>query len=513
MKDFLVATESGMIQGVHGWDPRIAVFKGVPYAKPPVGELRWKSPQPTEKWEGIRRADTFGPMAMQNIPGSNPEEFWTREIHPTGPEFSMSEDCLYLNIFTPARTGEESLPVLIYIHGGGFRGGYSYEVEFDWEHMARKGIVVVSVGYRLGVFGFMVHPWLSEEAPDAPQGNYGMEDQLAAIQWVKRNIAGFGGDPSHITIAGQSAGAMSVQNLITSPLSEGLVTGAIIESGVLTSFRDFPRFMRVRTIEEKEATGIEYLKKLGVSSLAEARELPAQKLIDMEDTILGPGIHFEPVIDGVFIREDTQTAFAKGHCLDIPVIAGYNRGEVSMFPKQPRTLKTLEESAKVYGDDCEEFLRLCDVNTDEEVEALYQSDTMLELPSVTRLFGHLQEANHRKAYLYEFNADIPGDDNAGSYHGSEMWFAYDGIARCWRPFTGKHYDLARKMSSYWVNFVKTGNPNGVDSASEPLCEWKAFDSENEFVLEFADEPKECAEKESELLKYRIRHTMEQEKNG
>ena len=223
MKNLQVTVEEGKIRGIHGWDPRVAVFRGIPYAAPPVGELRWRAPEPPEKWEGVRVADTYGPIACQPVPGSRPEEFWTREIHPTGQEFEMSEDCLYLNIYTTARTGKEKLPVLIYIHGGGFKGGYPYEVEFDWEHMAKKGIVAVSIAYRLGVLGFLAHPWLSEESPDEAKGNYGTLDQLAALKWVKRNIAAFGGDPDKITIAGQSAGAMSVQNLMTSPLAEGLI--------------------------------------------------------------------------------------------------------------------------------------------------------------------------------------------------------------------------------------------------------------------------------------------------
>ena len=173
MENLQVTVESGKLQGVHGWDPRVAVFRGIPYAAPPVGELRWRAPLPAIPWEGVRKADQYGPIACQPVPGSNPEEFWTREIHPTGMEFEMSEDCLYLNVYTTARTGEEKLPVLIYIHGGGFKGGYPYEVEFDWEHMAKKGIVVVSIAYRLGVLGFLAHPWLSAEAPEDPKGNYG----------------------------------------------------------------------------------------------------------------------------------------------------------------------------------------------------------------------------------------------------------------------------------------------------------------------------------------------------
>lgn len=211
--------------------------------------------------EGVRKADQYGPIACQPVPGSNTEEFWTREIHPTGMEFEMSEDCLYLNVYTTARTGEEKLPVLIYIHGGGFKGGYPYEVEFDWEHMAKKGIVVVSIAYRLGVLGFLAHPWLSAEAPEDPKGNYGTLDQLAALKWVRRNIAVFGGDPAQITIAGQSAGAMSVQNLMTSPMAEGLIDGAIIESSITAAFAE--KEDRSHPLEKAEKVGTLFLKRPG----------------------------------------------------------------------------------------------------------------------------------------------------------------------------------------------------------------------------------------------------------
>lgn len=261
MENLQVTVESGKLQGVHGWDPRVAVFRGIPYAAPPVGELRWRAPLPAIPWEGVRKADQYGPIACQPVPGSNPEEFWTREIHPTGMEFEMSEDCLYLNVYTTARTGEEKLPVLIYIHGGGFKGGYPYEVEFDWEHMAKKGIVVVSIAYRLGVLGFLAHPWLSAEAPEDAKGNYGTLDQLAALKWVKRNIAVFGGDPDQITIAGQSAGAMSVQNLMTSPMAEGLIDGAIIESSITAAFAE--KEDRRHSLEKAQKVGALFLKRPG----------------------------------------------------------------------------------------------------------------------------------------------------------------------------------------------------------------------------------------------------------
>lgn len=509
MENLQVIVENGKLQGVHGWDPRVAVFRGIPYAAPPIGQLRWRAPMPAASWEGIRMADQYGPIACQPVPGSNPEEFWTKEIHPTGMEFKMSEDCLYLNVYTTARRGDEKMPVLLYIHGGGFKGGYPYEVEFDWEHMAKKGIVVVSIAYRLGVLGFLSHPWLTAEAPDEPKGNYGTMDQLAALKWVKRNISAFGGDPERITIAGQSAGAMSVQNLMTSPMADGLIGGAIIESSVTVAFAE--KKDRRHPLDKAEATGALFFEKAGIKSLKEAREIPAMELVRLEDEVLGAGIHFEPAIDGRIIRESNFDAYRNNHHQRIPVIAGYNRGEAESFSKvfsaAVETVEDFREYAAGFGDKAEEFMALCQVKDDEDIKKLFSGNAMLDLPAGARLFGYLQDSQERETYLYEFNADIPGEDQAGSYHGSEMWFAYDSLARCWRPFTGKHYDLARQVSSYWANFVKTGNPNGKDTAGEELPEWKSFTAENEFVMEFTDRPMESAVKADPLMKFRIDYTL------
>ncbi len=510
MKDLQVIVESGTLQGIHGWDPRIAVFKGVPYAAPPVGERRFRVPAPPVPWEGVRMADHYGPIACQPVPGSNPDEFWTREIHPTGTEFAMSEDCLYLNIFTPARTGEEKLPVLIYIHGGGFKGGYPHEVEFDWEHMARKGLVAVAITYRLGVLGFLAHPWLSAEAPDEPKGNYGTMDQMAAIQWVRRNIAAFGGDPDKITIAGQSAGAMSVQNLMTSRLAEGLFHGAIIESGLIVTFGE--KKDRVRPLDRAEAIGSDFFEKAGIKDLEAARAMPAAELLSLEDRLLGPGIHFEPAIDHLVLTESNFSAYMADHHHRIPVLAGYTRGEAETFwkafDKPIETMAEFREYAEGFGERAEEFLALAQADNDEAVRQLFNRNAMLDMVAGARLFGSLQDAQRRKAYLYEFNADIPGDDQVGSYHGSEMWFAYDGLARSWRPFTGKHYDLARQISSYWANFVKSGDPNGTDSNGEDLPEWPSFSTDNEFVMEFTGRPIESTIKIDPLMRFRIDCTLE-----
>lgn len=493
MENRIVEIESGILQGIQGYDPRVLAFKGVPYAAPPVGELRWKAPQPARSWEGIKVADQYAPMSCQPAPGGNPEEFWTREIHPTGTEFQMSEDCLYLNVFTPARKGDENLPVLFYIHGGGYKGGYPYEVEFDWEHMAKKGIVVVAVTYRLGVMGFLAHPDLEKENPDAPQGNFGLQDQLAAIQWTKRNIKAFGGNPDKITIAGQSAGAGSVQSLLTSPYSKGLIAGAIIESGITMEFGDIPVGMNPFTLETAYKYGEELFAKAGAATLEEARKIPAEKLVEIEDREMEFGFHFQPVVDHKFLEMSPSDAYKNNKHLEIPVLAGYNLGEtrgfMEMWSKLPATVEEYQQFAKRYGEKEKEFIDVSKAVTDQEVYELFHSDAYTDLISGSLLFGYLQSMQGRETYLYEFDAQIPGEDEAGSYHGCEMWFAYDSLARCWRPFTGKHYDLARQTSSYWVNFVKNQNPNGVDTFGNELPEWPVFESTNPYIMTFKEEPK------------------------
>lgn len=453
MKKLIVKTENGLVEGLHGWDPRIAVFKGVPYAGPPVGEWRFRSPRPLTPWEGVLQAFDYAPVSMQQTPGIDKESFWTKEMHPTGPEYEVSEDCLYLNIFTPARDNQAMLPVLFYIHGGGFTGGYPSEIEFDWEHMARKGMVVVSIQYRLGIFGFLASTALSQVHTEEGKGNYGIEDQIAALDWTRKNIRAFGGDPDRITIAGQSAGAMSVQCLLASPKTEGMIRGAIVESCIESDFPGLPVF--ANQLEESERIGNEFMEKGGYHSLEELQAVPAEKLLEQVDELLGPGFHFRPTVDQRVLKETPFQSYVNNHHKRVPVIAGYNRGEIGFFG----------ESELIDGEPA--------------------------IIAGTLKFGFIQDSQDRIAYLYEFDSDIPdlpGEDHIGSYHGSEMWFAYDSLARCDRPFTGKHYDLARQISSYWTNFVRTGDSNGKDTLGFDLPRWEPFTKENEFLMYFTGSP-------------------------
>jgi len=504
----IVRVEEGVLRGLFGYDPRITVFKGVPYAAPPIGKNRWRSPQPVEHWEGVRECYEYGPMSVQSVPGADPNEFWTRELHPCGPEFDMEEDCLYVNIFSPAKTPDEKLPVFFYIHGGGYRGGYPFEQEFDWERFAAKGVVVVTVAYRLGVMGFFAHPELSAENPDAPKGNFGIEDQFAAIRWTKKNIAAFGGDPDRITIAGQSAGSGSVLSLLTSPLTRGYIQGAIVQSGINVPFADLKGTGRPqKTMKDAEELGRTFLENLGIGSIEEARKVNAKWLVDNEAKALGPGMHFAPIEDGIFLTESVIDAVKKGDWDDIPVIFGYNAGEMKMFNRMmgglPQTVAEFETYAEAFGDKKAEFLAAADVKNDDNVKALFATDAYLSLKISARYAALKFRELGRRAYIYEFDADMPGTEDRSSFHGAELWFAYDSLGRSWRPFEGKHYDLCRQMNSYWVNFVKKGDPNGKDHFGYELPAWGTYTEDEPNIMFFRDKAEPAVSEPDKVMKMRL----------
>ncbi|HLA59134.1 MAG TPA: carboxylesterase family protein, partial [Puia sp.] len=302
-----VKTANGMLQGtlISG----ISMFKGVPFAQPPVGDLRWKAPQPVKNWEGTLKADHFSARPMQ-LPIYSDMNFRSPGV---------SEDCLYLNIWTPAKTGNEQLPVLVFFYGGGMKAGDGSEYRYDGESMARKGIVAVTVNYRLGVFGFLAHPELSRESAFHGSGDYGLMDQTEALRWLHKNIAAFGGNPDNITIAGESAGSSSVCAQIVSPLARNLFAGAIGESGSILKFKS------VVTLSEAEKIGLEYSKTAGANSLKELRALPAEQLLN---ATAKPGPDDFPLdIDGYFFPESPVTLYKTGRVAKVPVIIGWNSEE------------------------------------------------------------------------------------------------------------------------------------------------------------------------------------------
>ena len=504
-----VQTENGTIQGLVGKDPRVTVFRGVPYAEPPVGELRWRAPRPARDWEGVRKCYEYGDMPMMRVHPGTDDGFYKKELHPVAAEYGMSEDCLYLNIFSPAETTQDKLPVFCYIHGGGLQDGYNYEVEFDGERVARRGVIVVMISYRLGLFGFLAHPEITAETPEGEViSNFGMQDQSLALHWVARNIKNFGGDPDRIVICGQSAGAGSVQTQLCSPLNEGIIAGAICQSAVTFGFGDAkPGIGRTMSLRDAVQFGADFFSSVGISDLQEARNMEASELMRRLDSVSPKGamfgLAFGTCIDGRFVTETAVSSYYNDRLPDVPMIVGVCMAETQgMFAGADLKKKDIEELASGYGERKEEFLRLADVKTDEDAAALARGDAFNRFLGDSRGFCELRSGMGKRVYYYIFDHDIPGDD-AGSFHGSDLWFMFDSLGNSWRPFEGKHYDLARQVCSYWTNFVKTGDPNGSDYNGNPLPEWRPYRKEEKNVMKFLDKATPDVLKECPVLDFRL----------
>lgn len=479
-----VQTENGWVQGIPAADPRITAFKGVPYAKPPVGDLRWRAPQKADNWEGVLPCKEFAPISMQTPPGLDPNNIYTKEWN-VDPDIPMSEDCLYLNIWTPAKSGNEKFPVFVWYFGGGLKEGNTAEMEFDGERIARRGIVVVTVNYRVNTFGFLCHPEITAEAPEAP-ANFGLLDQQFGTRWVKRNISAFGGDPDNITIGGQSAGGVSVSAQLCCPENKGLFQKAIIMSGFSgDNYSDFPRFSC--SLKEAEEEGIKFFEYLGVKSLAEARALDA---IYIRDKTTEYNRMFGTVVDGKFQPGPVTTMMRRGKRLDVPVMVGWTTDEFLSGPSGNDAESIVAEIRRIFpAAEAEEIIALA--KPWEDVEAARKSLTYVtpKMGSLAFLRGdELIGGNKSPRYVYEFGPTIPGDDN-GAFHSSDLWFFFETLAKCWRPFDGHHYDLARKMCNYWCNFFKTGDPNGTDADGTPMPHWDPYTEKRPFVFEFHNEVK------------------------
>lgn len=471
--------ENGAVRGVAAADPRIISYKGIPFAAPPVGELRWKAPQPAKNWDGVLDCTRFAPISMQCKPGTDPNNLYSREWN-VDPEIPMSEDCLYLNVWTPAKTVEERLPVFVWYFGGGLVEGNPAEMEFNGERIARRGIVVVTINYRLNVFGFLAHPELTAESPDAPT-NFGSLDQTFATQWVKRNITAFGGDPNNITIGGQSAGGRSVQVQLTSPQTEGLFQKAIIMSGIrYGTYSGFNGHGFNRSMEQAEADGVDFFQWAGIKNVAEGRKLDAFKLMDLFRQYagigsgLGPSVKmWPPVNDGKCQVGHFCERIIKNQRHMVPLMMSNTSSESWDSPKVS-SMEELESLAKeMFGDRAEEFMNTVRADTLEET---IRNATFSPMELGMRLyFEAAAEADPGlKNYGSVFAPAIPGWDNAGTFHSCDLWFVFESLASCWRPFNGKHYDLARHMCNYVSNFIKTGDPNGDDADGTPMAEWKPY---------------------------------------
>ncbi|GMQ29219.1 carboxylesterase/lipase family protein [Algoriphagus confluentis] len=463
-----VKVEGGLISGKTDETGEIKIFKGIPFAAPPLGDLRWKAPQPVTPWTDVKSCIENPPAPMQNPPV--PFFAWTEEF--LIPKEPISEDCLYLNVWTAAERADEKRPVLVWIYGGGFSSGGNTVPLYDGEDLAKKGIVVVALNYRIGMLGFLAHPKLSAENPDQTSGNYGLLDQIAGLEWIKKNIAAFGGDPNKVTIAGQSAGAFSVNALVVSPKAKGLFHQAIAQSGGMFS-RGTGLISGLQGAEER---GKQLTDTLGIS-LAELRELPADSLLKL------PG-RFGPVVDGKVLPSVRQ-AFEEGSFSDVPLLTGWNADDrVSGNP--PTTTAEFKANAKKqYGGRAGEYLELFPAGNEVELEETLKTIGVLGFGFQNYTWARMQtEKGQKDAYLYYFTRVPPGEPNYGAFHSAEFSYALHTLKNWNRPFEQVDYDLEKIMSTYWVNFVKSGNPNGSD-----LPEWPVFDPANPLVIELGPEVK------------------------
>lgn len=433
-----VKTGKGIVEGIQ--KEGYSLFLGIPYAKAPVGELRWRAPQEHEGWEGVYHADHYPNRSMQE---AHPMPFFDKEFY-DDPERKTpySEDSLYLNIWTPAEDAGEKLPVAMWIHGGAFLGGCGHEKEFGGEAFCKQGVILVTINYRLGPLGFLAHPWLTGEnrAMGGPgvSGNYGSLDQIAALKWVREHIEAFGGDPENITVFGQSAGGESTHTLTTSPLTRGMISKAIIQSGL--------GLTRDRTLADAERDGLEFAENAGVQSLEEMRDLTVEQIFAAAGPLIGRGfamdsMTFAPNIDGWLLEQGFDEALEQGNVHDIPYMVGSTKQDIRV-----------------------------------DLEKLAEGELGVVYECCKHWGEERQKSGSKPAWVYYFTRQLPGDD-AGAFHSSELWYMFGTLNRCWRPSTEGDFALSDHMVTYWANFMKTGDPNG-----DGLPQWKPYADEQDIQI-------------------------------
>lgn len=445
-----VTLDSGTIVGTVGAKPHVRVFKSIPYAAPPTGANRWRPPQPVAKWSGVRAATEYAARCTQGGAG--------------GPNAAaappMNEDCLYLNVWTSDEQTER-LPVMVWFYGGGFFGGAGSEPRYAGDGLASKGAVVVTLNYRLGALGFLAHPELSAESDPRVSGNYGMQDAIAALQWVRRNIAAFGGDEGNVTIFGESAGANLVAALVASPRAEALFHRAIAQSGGFMGLG----MARTGTLARAEETGAKALADAGIASVAEARTKPAQEIFA---AIRGGNL----VVDGYLIPEDLSLTFANGRQNPVDLLVGSNKDEGTFFQRPGLTAEQFTTQARQrFGVLTDGFLKLFPAADDAAAGQAYLDSFSDEAAWAMRKFAELQAMRGNDAYVYYFTRVPPAPpdrSSRGATHVAEIPYMFDNLADG-VPWTDVDRRLADTMSSYWVNFARTGNPNGAG-----LPAWPAY---------------------------------------
>ena len=467
-----VKVTGGKVQGVV--TDGISIFKGIPFAAPPVGDQRWKAPAPVPAWKGIKKTDAFGLACMQ------PE-------NSQGNTAPVGEDCLYLNVWTPAKKPGARIPVLVWIHGGGFSGGSTSIPMYDGTGFAEKGVVFVSIAYRVGPFGFLAHPELSRESGHG-SGNYGLEDMIAGLKWVKQNIARFGGDPARVTIFGHSAGGFAVNMLAASPVARGLFKRVICMSGgsftpLQTSNQAGPG-IGIPALQLAESNGAAFLNELGVADIKAARALSAEEI--QKSIKAGPGgMRFRPVADGYIIPGDLYSLYQAHRFNDTPILIGNTSLELGAFMgNKTVTPAQFEQQIKSqYGPHADAILRVYPHATDAEATKSTKEisrDSMIGWSTWT--WARLQsEKGKGRAYEYYFDYHAPNADGAG--HGSDVPFAFQTLGTRRSEPNPEDLKLVNIISSYWVNFTRTGNPNGPG-----LPRWPAFKMKDQKVMVFDAAP-------------------------
>jgi para-nitrobenzyl esterase len=473
----LVKTDKGMVQGALTNGQQVRAFKGIPFAAPPVGKLRWQPPQPAAKWKGIRPAADFGSHCIQS--SSYPDMIF----HDPGP----SEDCLTLNVWTPTNAKPGSLPVMVWIYGGGFVAGGTSENRQDGQFLAARNVVVVSMNYRLGIFGFFALPELTAESPHHASGNYGLLDQTAALQWVKTNIAAFGGDPNNVTIFGESAGSNAVSAQMASPLAHGLFAKAIGESGGALYGSSGLSFPSRESIEQRNAAFDQAV--FGNATLADLRKLTADNILKGATTkTTPPPPRFGPVVDGYFLPDSIPNIYAAGNQAHVPLLAGWNadetRGEVLLAKTKPTAASFSATAQTEFSDNAQKFLAVYPATTDEEAFVSagdFASDRFIDYSTWRWLEAHVATGNV-PVYRYRLDLGNPGDKNhlalLGAFHSDDIEYVFGTLdsrpEAVWRPEDRK---LADQIGSYWTNFARTGDPNGAD-----LPKWPTYKPEEWQVM-------------------------------
>jgi para-nitrobenzyl esterase len=474
-----VRVAGGLASGAPGRDPAITVFKGLPFAAPPVGDLRWRAPRPVVAWTGVRRADQFGANCMQTI--VEEKKPWTYEFMAHGP---VSEDCLFLNVWTGVRAASEKRPVYVYVHGGANTEGSGSVPAYDGEGLARKGVVVVTVNYRLGVLGFLTHPELTRESEARVSGNYALLDLIAALQWVRQHIAAFGGDPANVTLGGQSAGASNTHALVASPLAKGLFHRAIAESGSSIAAGRGPR-----TLADQEQIGVAFAQAKGAASLADLRALSWQALTAPPPASAAAppagGFRFGVVLDGHVLPASPLDAFAAGRQNDVPTLTGANRHENGATPHPDVTAAAFQAQARQrFGDLADQFLALYPYATDEQARAS-QNESAWDQARVSMYLWARQRAKTARtpAFTYFWDHPLPGPDveTYGAFHTSEVPYVMNALAMSKRPFTDADHTIADRLSTYVANFIRTGDPNGAG-----LPAWPAVGKEPPVTMQVGD---------------------------